>query len=77
MDTTTPKLNLTKNTTRDFKVRTIVKAGEAAGPNSIVKIRWTSLHSCYVRRHPASSGSGRLTRCEIREGCGRPEAGIS
>ncbi len=46
MDNNTPKLNLTKTTTKDFKVRTNVRAGESDGTNSIVKIKWITAYSC-------------------------------
>lgn len=38
MDTKTPKLNVTKTTTKDFKVKSNLKAGETTSYN---KIKWT------------------------------------
>jgi hypothetical protein len=46
MDNQSPKLSLNKNTTKNFKVKTNLKAGEAnganaMGTNSYNKIKWT------------------------------------
>ena len=46
MDSNTPKLNLTKNTTKNFKVKTNVKAGEGDGTQSYNKIKWITAYGC-------------------------------